>query len=179
MKSFLKILAMILVIIAILAIVTVLVQWANIGGDFSALMSETFIIGDLSIGTVLALAAAFLVVAAILSPKGFQKTMDRVGQGLSTTVGSLTKVVSKTAAGAIGGLFSGLFSGGNLWVILAVAAGVYLLWPDKSEIKERRDAKLRNELEIQKAEAEARIQSEYSKERTSSTINGAVASDIK
>lgn len=179
MKSFLKVLAMILVIIAILAIVTVLAQWAKLGGDFSALMSKTFIIGEMKIGFVLALAAAFLVIAAILSPKSFQKVMDRVGQGLSTTVGSLTKIASKTAASAIGGLFSGLFSGGNLWVILAVAAGVYLLWPERSEIKERRDAKLRNELEIEKAEAEARIQSEYSKERTSTTINGAVASDVK
>lgn len=158
MKKFLKLLAFILVVIAVIAILYAGFSWYQSGLTFTEFAAQTAF-GSLSWGLVIGLAVVGLVVAAIISPKGAAKAFDRIGHATSIVAKGITKVVSKTAAGAVGGLLTGLLSHGLL-PALAVAGLIYWFWPDKDEIRQRRDAKLASELRVQEAEAQAKIESE-------------------
>lgn len=158
MKKFLKLLAFILVIIAVIAILYAGFTWYQSGLTFTKFAATTAF-GSLSWGLVIGLAVVGLVVAAVISPKGAAKAFDRIGHATSVAAKGVTKVISKTAAGAIGGLLTGLFSHGLL-PVLAVAGLVYWFWPDKDELRQRRDAQLASDLRVQEAEAQARIESE-------------------
>lgn len=165
MKKFLKILAIILIIIAVLAILYAGYEWFQSGKEFAKFASDTAF-GPLKWGTVIGLAAVGLVVAAVISPKGAAKAFDRIGKATAIVAKGVTKVISKTAAGAIGGLLTGLFSHGLL-PALAVAGLIYWFWPDKDEVRQRRDAKLASQLRIEEAEAQAKIDSDRAARNTS------------
>lgn len=170
MKRFLKILAIILVVIAISALLSAAFQFIGGGQETFMQFLSKDAFWSMTWGQVILLGAVGLVLAAVISPEGASKALTRVAEGTARAVNGVTKVVSKTAAGAIGGLLSGFFSGGNLWLIIAAAIGIYYFWPDKEERRSSRDAKLASELRIKEMEAENRLQSRQSKAHTSDTM---------
>lgn len=159
MKRFLKILAIVLVIIAIIALVVAGFALADVGWAQN-LMSSSFIsttLGIKSAWALLALGIAGLVLAAIMSPSGFSKAMDRVTHGLSSVTGSAAKLVGTTAGSIAGGLLGGLLGNGNWLWVLGAAGLVYLLWPSDDTL-DRRHARNIEDREQERLERELRLE---------------------
>lgn len=166
MKSFLKVLAIILAIVAIIALLSLAAAYINGSAEtFAKFLVEKSFFFQLSWGTVLLLAVAGLVLAAVLSPSGMSKVFDRIAKATSTVAGGVAKVASKTASSLIGGVVTGLFSGSWLGAI-AIGAAIYLLWPDKEEQRAKRDAELASDLRIKEAREMRKIESDISSAQT-------------
>lgn len=170
MKSFLRILAIVLAIIAIIAILVAGFALADVGWA-QDLLSNSFLsttLGIKSAWALLALGVAGLVLAAVMSPQGFNQAMSRVTTGLTNVAGGVAKMAGGVAAGVTGGLLSGLLGGNNwLWVI-GVGVLAYLLWPSDDTLdrrharnmEEREQARRDQEIELERqrlAAAQANI----------------------
>lgn len=159
MKRFLRILAIVLVIIAIIALIVASFALADVGWAQN-LMSSSFIsttLGIKSAWALLALGVAGLVLAAIMSPSGFSKAMNRVTHGLSNVAGSAAKLVGTAAAGVTGGLLSGLLGDNNWLWVLGAAGLIYLLWPSDDTL-DRRHARNIEDREQERLDRELRLE---------------------
>lgn len=151
MKKFLKIIAIILVIIALLLIISALVSYMGGPNMLGKAFGPESWLGKLSMEYVIALAIGVLVIAAVISPKGFAKAMERVTSGVSLVGEKVASMVTRTASSILGGAVSGFFSNnGWLYAILAGAA-IYMLWPDSDDRSRRAEARMR-ELEVKERE---------------------------
>lgn len=129
MKKILKIIAIIIVLIALLLLMAALIKYLKGPNILGHLFGASSWLGELSVQGIIALAAVGLVIAAIISPKGFSKAMDRVTSAVSTVGSKAATMITKGLGSTLGGALKGLFTGAN-WLWIGVAAtGAYLLWP--------------------------------------------------
>lgn len=178
MKRFLRILSMLIIFILVVVAIYIGIQYSlSNATSFGSFVSSSTMFG-LPLSAVLWIGAGLLLIAAMISPEGISKAFNRIAEGLSRTAGGLTKVASKTVAGAVGGLVGGLLDGGNLLTILAVGGLVYLLWPDAETRRSERDAKLASELRIKEMEAEKALEDKYSKSKGGSREDNKAAKEI-
>lgn len=178
MKRFLRILSMLIIFILIIVAIYIGIQYSlSNATSFGSFLSSSTMFG-IPLSAVLWIGAGLLLIAAIMSPEGISAAFNRVAEGLSRTAGGLTKVASKTVAGAIGGALSGMLDGGNLLTILAVGGLVYLLWPDAETRRSERDAKLASDLRIKEMEAEKELESRYSASKRGGKEDANMAKEI-
>lgn len=150
MKKFLKILAIILVIIALLAILGgVLKQYANID-LFSKVFTHSATIAGMSGWTWILIGIAGLVLAAIMSPQGFSKALNRVTAGISDVAGGAAKVAGGVLAGIVKGAGEALTSYG--WWLLIGGVALWALWPSN----ETRSVNTANRIALRQADLEER-----------------------
>lgn len=121
MKSFLKAIAKIATIVALLALLVVLANflisdstnfWANT--NWFGLAGPEW----LTTGFVIALAVGTLLIAALISPKGFNAGIQTVGKAVRNVVKGVTDIATEG--------FKGLWDGVSP-LLLAVGAGLLLL----------------------------------------------------
>lgn len=165
MKRFLRILSMLIIFILVIVAIYIGIQYSlSNATSFGSFISSSTMFG-IPLSAVLWIGAGLLLIAAIISPEGISAAFSRIAEGLSRTAGGLTKVASKTLAGAVGGALGGLLDGGNLLTVLAIGGLAYLLWPDAETRRSERDAKLASELRIREMEAEWELENRHSKEK--------------
>lgn len=150
MRKILKIIAIILVILALLLLLQALVTYMGGPNALSLFFGSGSWLGQLTIQGVLSLALVGLVIAAVISPKGFKKGMDRVTSAVSTTANSIMKMATKTVTAIGKGFFKGIGSLFNVLPFVAVAGVIYYFWPSDEE----KSARARAKLDALKAEAE-------------------------
>lgn len=142
MRKILKIVAIILVILALLLMLSQLVRYLGGPNMLGISWLQGTWLGSLSITAVVALSVVGLVIAAVLSPKGFSKAVDRVTSAVSVVGKSAGTMVTKVVGSTLSGVAKGLFSGFNwLWIGVAGLAA-YALWPSADERSARARARI-------------------------------------
>lgn len=163
MKKILKLIAVILVIVALLMLLSIVTNYMSGGSSpFGALFAKHTFLGKLSMAGALALAIGTLVIAIAISPKGAKKALNRV----TSSVRIAGEQTARFATGLVGGVFAGagkgILSSGILWWMLGGIA-IWALWPSSGDRVARanaRAAELANErlaLENAKLEKEQMI----------------------
>lgn len=141
MKKILKLIAIILVIVALLMLLSIVVNYMSGGSSpFGSLFAKHTFLGKLSMAGALALAIGTLVIAIAISPRGAKKALNRV----TSSVRIAGEQTAKFATGLIGGVFAGagkgILSSGIFWWILGGVA-VWALWPDSEDRIARANAR--------------------------------------
>lgn len=153
MKKFLKIVAIILVILALLLILSALINYLDGPNILSSAFGSESWLGTLSVSGIITLAIAGLIIAAVISPAGFSKGIDRVTSAVSTVGSTAGTMVTKALGSTLGGVVKGLTSGLNWLWIGAAAVAAYALWPTSSDRSNRAAARL-EELRVRREEIE-------------------------
>lgn len=127
-KAILKIIAIILIIIAIIYTASGALVYMNVITAASATAWLGFgVLTFTSAWGLLAVAALAVGLAFIVDKETAQKTLSKVVDGVTSIVGAAGSVVAGAAGAAVGGVLSGLTDSGIIPVI-ALGVGGYLLF---------------------------------------------------